>query len=102
MKAIKMKSDNLVQSWVYVQTEVRRIPITGAVKHMNRCLNTSYRPSRIWNWYNCGDTGIGTQLPRKVRLYMARIVIDYALEAVGVPPSAIKLLDSYKLINMLH
>lgn len=98
----KLKSKNIVQSWLKVEENINNISIVSAVHKMNANLKTKYMPARIRAWYESTDSGRGTQLPRRVRLYMSQIVIDHALVSCGLNTKYLDNIDTSRLIKMLH
>lgn len=99
----KFRPQTLVQCWVHVETKVNNISLVEAVKKLNYAVKAKHKPARVRKWYmSSEDTGRGTQLPRRVRIYMCHIVIEYALTTSGVPDKCLKDIDIKRLINMLQ
>lgn len=99
-----LKSVNIVQSWLQVESSVNNRNIIYAVRRMNNELDTKYMTSRITEWYKSADAekGRGTRLPRRVRIYMSTIIIQHVLLACGASKQCIARIDTNKFINMIH
>lgn len=77
---MKMRAKNLVQSWLEVELHFNDKTLTEALKGLNNHLGSAHTHSRVREWEE-NRNGRGERLPRKVRLYMTRVVLKNVLGA---------------------
>lgn len=97
-----LKSENIVQAWLFVENKILNYDINLSVELLNDNLQLKYRTSRIWEWYRCENSGRGVQIPKRVRRYMSNIVLPYALKAYGFRDKTLEKINFKKLAVVIN
>lgn len=96
VKSKGMKAKSLVQSWLEVELEHNGKTLADALRSLNTSLGSAHTHSRVREWEE-NRNGRGDRLPRKVRLYMAKVALrdvlrDCNLNADKLPPRTLTVL----------
>lgn len=83
-----MKAKTLIQAWLEVELVINEKTLAEALRDLNHHLDSAHTHSRIREWEE-NRNGRGDRLPRKVRVYMAKLVAIHVLEDAGI--SALRL-----------
>jgi len=80
---MKMKAKSLVQAWLEVELEINQKTLAEALLGLNKALGSAHTHSRIREWEE-NRNGRGDRLPRRVRIYMSKLVLQDVLQSAGV------------------
>ena len=88
-----MRAKSLVQAWLEVELNHNGKTLADALRSLNTALGSAHTHSRVREWES-NRNGRGDRLPRKVRVYMAKVAIrdllrDCNLNADKIPPRVI-------------
>ena len=95
-----MRSKNLVQSWLEVELVQKGRTLTAALHDLNKALDSAHTHSRIREWEE-NRNGRGGRLPRKIRVYMQRIVLRAVLENSDIDTKKLTKRHINKLVEQL-
>lgn len=95
-----MKAKTLVQSWLEVELNINEKTLAEALRDLNKKLDSVHTHSRVREWEE-NRNGRGDRLPRKVRSYMAKIVIKHVLEAGKINTSKVNTRTLNKMAEQL-
>ncbi len=93
---------NLVQTWIYVASELQNKTLQRCVDDLNKALKKNITASRIREMAKNSDSGRGSCLPRNFRLYMGAMVIEHALASCGLSSHCISLINAKRLVQMIN
>lgn len=93
---------NLVQTWIYVASELQHRTLQRCVDDLNKALKKNITASRIREMAKNADSGRGSCLPRNFRLYMGGMVIEHALASCGLSNHCITSINSKRLVEMIN
>jgi hypothetical protein len=95
-----MKAKTLIQSWLEVEVDRNGKTVAGALRDLNAHLGSSHTHSRVSEWKE-NRNGRGDRLPRRVRVYMAKIVIKAVLEDGGLKMGSVQKKTLNKIAEQL-
>lgn len=95
-----MKAKTLIQAWYEVELNENDKTLAQALRDLNHHLGSSHTHSRVSEWLE-NRNGRGDRLPRRVRLYMAKVVMRSVLEDAGIKLGSIQKRKLNKIAEQL-
>ena len=95
-----MRAKTLVQAWLEVELDVNHKTLATALREMNKALDAAHTHSRVREWEE-NRNGRGDRLPRRVRVYMAKKVVDQVLKDAGVDTKKLNKRNLNKIVDQL-
>lgn len=91
---------SLVKTWLSVEQDENDKSLADAIRDLNKHLGSAHTHSRISEWRD-NRNGRGDRLPRRVRLYMAKIVVRSVLKNAGINVSRVQSRTLNKIADKL-